>query len=198
MKQGTSSELDFQYQNSDISGQSAIPLYSVMKLDGVNNQMLFPTTGAKIVFSGDTNIYRSSSNVLKTDGNLIVNGLTASRALTTNGSNQLTSSVATAAELAFLSGVTSAVQTQLDAKMPKSGGVFTGNITVPAGTTAAPSINFSASTTTGLSAATANTLSLSTNAVERLSISSSGTVTVKNLTSAGVVCILEKLCGTAK
>jgi hypothetical protein len=44
------------------------------------------------------------------------------------------------------------------------------------------------STTTGLSA-TSNALSVSTNAVERVVVDSSGDVTVKNFTVAGVVCI---------
>ena len=50
------------------------------------------------------------------NNNVIVSGLTASKALTTNGSKQLTSSAVTDTELGYLDGVTSAVQTQLDAK----------------------------------------------------------------------------------
>lgn len=42
--------------------------------------------------------------------------LTASRALVSNGSKDLISSVTTLAELAFVNGVTSAIQTQLDSK----------------------------------------------------------------------------------
>jgi hypothetical protein len=50
------------------------------------------------------------------NNDVIVSGLTASRALTTNGSKQLTSSAVTATELGYLDGVSSAIQTQLDAK----------------------------------------------------------------------------------
>jgi hypothetical protein len=49
---------------------------------------------------------------------LIDNGLTALRAVASDASKKLVSSVTTLAELAFLSGVTSDVQTQIDAKIP--------------------------------------------------------------------------------
>jgi hypothetical protein len=44
--------------------------------------------------------------------------LTANRAVETNGSGALAASSVTATELGYLSGVTSAIQTQLDAKTP--------------------------------------------------------------------------------
>ena len=50
------------------------------------------------------------------NNDVIVSGLTASRALTANSSKQITSSAVTDTELGYLDGVTSAVQTQLDAK----------------------------------------------------------------------------------
>jgi hypothetical protein len=45
-------------------------------------------------------------------------GLTASRAVVTNGSKTLASSATTATEIGYVNGVTSAIQTQLDAKQP--------------------------------------------------------------------------------
>jgi hypothetical protein len=134
-----------------------------------------PTSASQIVFVGDTNLYRSSASVLKTDGNFIVAGLTANRALASNASDQLVSSATTDTELGFLSGVTSSVQTQIDSKIAKAGGTFTGAITLPAGSAGTPSLNFTGSTTTGLAAAVANTLSLITSGTERLKINSSGT-----------------------
>jgi hypothetical protein len=142
MKEASSSELSFQYQNSDTVGQSTIPIYTVAKLDGVNNQFQLPTAGAKIVFSGDTNLYRSSANVLKTDGNLVVGGLTANRALIANGSQQLASSATTDTELSYVAGVTSSIQPQINSKAGLAGATFTGTVTLPAGSTAAPSLNF--------------------------------------------------------
>lgn len=47
-----------------------------------------------------------------------LNGLTASRAIATTAGGILTASATTAAELAYVNGVTSAIQTQLDAKQP--------------------------------------------------------------------------------
>ena len=68
----------------------------------------------------------------------------------------------------------------------KAGDTMTGTLTHPAGTAAAPSIQFTGSTNTGISAATTNTLSFDTNGVERLNISSSG-VTIDAFSTAGVV-----------
>jgi len=54
--------------------------------------------------------------------------LTASRALETNASGLPVASAVTSTELGRLSGVTSAVQTQLDSKLNLSGGVLSGNL----------------------------------------------------------------------
>lgn len=195
-KIGTSADLAFTYTNSDTSGQAARTSYNVMQLDGFNNQVLFPTatgsslptnTVAKLVWASDTNLYRSSSNVLQTDGNLIVAGLTASRAVATDTNKQLTSSATTATELGFLSGTTSSVQTQINGKVSKSGDTMTGALTLPAGTSASPSIQFTGSTNTGITAQTPNTLSFDTNGLERMSISATGTVAISAFTSTGVV-----------
>jgi len=58
----------------------------------------------------------SAAGLATFNNNVIVSGLTASTALTANGSKQITSSAVTDTELGYLDGVTSAVQTQLDAK----------------------------------------------------------------------------------
>ena len=59
-----------------------------------------------------------------------VTGLTANRVLLSNSSGAITVSAVTNTELGYLDGVTSAIQTQLNAKLPKSGGTVTGNLTV--------------------------------------------------------------------
>ncbi len=158
-----------------------------MQLDGVNNQIQLPTAGTQIVFNSDTNLYRSAANVLKTDDNFIVGTLTPNRAVVTDpGTNQLASSITTNTELAFLSGTTSSVQTQLNAKVAKAGDTMTGTLQLPAGTTALPSLTFTGSTTTGLSASS-NNLSFSTNGAESMKISSGGTVSINGFTVPGVV-----------
>jgi hypothetical protein len=68
--------------------------------------------------------------------------LTANRAVATNGSGALVASSVTATELGYLSGVTSAIQTQLDAKTP--GMVKVGATSFTAASTASINNVFSA------------------------------------------------------
>ena len=185
-KNGASAELSFNYQNTDTIGQPAIPSFSIFELDGVNNHITLPNATTKLYFMTDTNLYRNSANLLKTDGGLIVGSLTPNRVVTTNGSNALTSSVTTSSEIGYLSGVTSAIQTQLNNKVSLSGDTMTGSLTIPAGTTGLPSLLFTGSSNTGLSAVS-NNLSFSTNGTSRMRISSGGTVSITGFTVAGVV-----------
>ncbi len=186
-KTGTTASLAFNYQNSDATGQSVIPQYTVMQLNGVSNQLQLPTAGTQIVFDGDTNLYRSAADVLKTDSNFIVGTLTPGRAVITDPStNQLESSVTTSTELSYLSGTTSSVQTQLNGKVAKAGDTMTGTLQLPAGSPTSPSLVFTGSTTSGLSASTGN-LVLSTNGVASMTISSAGVATIPTLTPTGVV-----------
>jgi hypothetical protein len=194
-KTGTDAELAFTYTNRDTSGQAERGSNTVMQLDGFNNQVEFPeatnaplptNTVARLVWAGDTNLYRSAVNTLRTDGNLVVNGLTPSRVLVSDSNNQLASSTATESDLNNLAGVTGPIQAQLDARVLKAGDTMTGALQVPAGTTSAPTIRFTGSTTTGLSA-NSDALSLSTNAAERMRISSTGTVSINQFNTAGVV-----------
>lgn len=73
------------------------------------------TTGESIQNSGV--IIDDSDNVTGVES-VTVDGLTASRVVVTNGSKTLASSAVTATELGYVGGVTSAIQTQLDAKIP--------------------------------------------------------------------------------
>ena len=68
----------------------------------------------------------------------------------------------------------------------KAGDTMTGTLVLPAGTTTLPSLTFTGSSTTGLSANSGN-LSLSTNGSEQLKISSGGTISIDGFTIAGVV-----------
>lgn len=56
--------------------------------------------------------------------------LTASRALVSNSNGKVVVSAVTATELSYLDGVTSKIQDQLDAKLPKSGGTVSGKLTL--------------------------------------------------------------------
>src|SRR6185437_9949614 len=53
---------------------------------------------------------------------------TGNRALESNGSGKIVEATTTATELGYLSGVTSAIQTQINGRLPLSGGTMSGNI----------------------------------------------------------------------
>lgn len=98
--------------------------------------------------SGNLDLGVNSSDVLTFNGEvvpagLIVNAdvdpsaaiafskmaaLTASRALVSDGSGVVSVSAATSSEVAFLSGVTSAIQAQIDGKLSLAGGTMTGDL----------------------------------------------------------------------
>jgi hypothetical protein len=80
-------------------------------------------------------------------------------------------------ELGYLDNVTSAIQTQLNAKAPSASPTFTGQIGTPSGTASAPSISPSGDTNTGLFFPAADTLAFSSNGTERMRIDSSGRTT---------------------
>lgn len=78
-----------------------------------------------------TTLTGSAKMFLDGSGNLNIAGLTASRVVATDSSKNLVSSATTGTELGYLSGVTSALQTQLDAKAPLASPTFTGTVTLP-------------------------------------------------------------------
>lgn len=78
------------------------------------NQLIMQSASATV--PGLVNNTTQTFTGTKTFDNLIDSGLTASTALTANASKQLTSSSTTDTELGYVHGVTSAIQTQLNAK----------------------------------------------------------------------------------
>ena len=72
----------------------------------------------------------------------------------------------TATELGYVDGVTSALQTQLDAKAPTANPTFTGIVTIPTGSAGSPSLTFSGDTNTGLFRPSADVLSVASNGSE--------------------------------
>jgi hypothetical protein len=87
---------------------------------------------------------------------------------------------------AFIGNVTGNVTGSASNNVLKAGDTMTGNLTLPAGTAAAPSLRFTGSTTTGFSAATTNTLVASTAGVARLTIDPSGNTTYTSNYKANV------------
>lgn len=186
LKEGTTGNLNFSYQNTDIVGQNTIVPHNVLVLDGVNNQVQTPSN-VEYLLGGDTNLYRSGSGVLKTDGTIIVGTLTPGTVVITNAStNQLSSSAVTNTELSYLSGTTSSVQTQINSKVSKTGDTMTGTLQIPSGTTTTPSLTFTGSTTSGLSCSS-NVLSLTTSSQERMKVDASGNITVNAFGTSGVL-----------
>ena len=100
--------------------------------------------------NADLGLTVNASNQLLFNGILVSSGaaLTASRALVSDGSGLVAVSSVTATELGYVSGVTSAIQTQLTARLPLAGGTMTGVLAAAAGSAAAPSVTWD--TTTGL------------------------------------------------
>ena len=87
---------------------------------GADTQVQFNDGG---VFGGDAGFVYNKNTDTATLGVLSVGavtdtGLTASRAIVTDGAKLLTSSATTATELGYVNGVTSAIQGQLNAKQP--------------------------------------------------------------------------------
>lgn len=88
---------------------------------GINHQLQYNNAGS---FGGDTAVTDGSGNLSATS--IALSNLTASRAVVSDGSKFLISSATTLAELAFVSGVTSSIQTQLNSKQA---GPLTGDVT---------------------------------------------------------------------
>lgn len=88
----------------------------------VNLENVTATT-AYASFDGSANILPGVSGVLPvSNGGTGVSSLTASRALVSDSSGKVTVSAVTSTELGYLDGVTSAIQTQLNAKAASSHG----------------------------------------------------------------------------
>lgn len=102
--------------------------------------------------------------------------LTASRALASNASGKVVVSTVTDTELGYVSGVTSAIQTQIGAKAPLASPAFTGQASFADGSAAAPSIAHTGDLNAGLFFPAADNVAVSTAGVERLRVDSSGNV----------------------
>jgi trimeric autotransporter adhesin len=70
----------------------------------------------------------------------------------------------------------------------KAGDTMTGTLVHPAGTAAAPSIQFTGSTNTGISAATANRLSFDTDGAERMAISNTDITALTRVVLTNLLC----------
>ena len=84
-------------------------------------------SGSSVSLSGN-NVWTGTNSF----GNTVTfSALTASTVPYLDASKNLTSSAVTPTELGYVSGVTSAIQTQLNAKAPTANPTFTGTVTIP-------------------------------------------------------------------
>lgn len=132
-------------QNSaDVTGPGSSTDNAIARFDGTTGKIIqnsVVTIGDTGVMAGasidaDTNTITNIENAdIKAGAGIAVNklaALTASRAVATDGSGFLTVATTTAAELEFVNGVTSAIQTQLNAKVNKAGDTMTGYLVLHA------------------------------------------------------------------
>ena len=176
--------------NNDVIGSTTVTQYTSFYVDGFNNILNFPTTSGAfppthattvLNWAGDTNLYRASAGLLQTDDQLAIGTLNASSsgfALTASSpGNVVQASPTTAAQIGYLSNVTSDIQAQLNNKLSLTGGTLTGPLTLPDGTPGEPSLNFTGFPTTGLSAED-GLLALNTANGPAITINQDGNVTI--------------------
>lgn len=186
---GSSYDLVFSYTNNDLVGQPARGPNVVMALDGLNKFIKFPlaenspNTVPKLIWASDTNLYSESAGVLKTDGGLIINGLSPNMVVTTDSSNKLVSSSITEVQLGYLSSLTGYIQPQINTKVLLAGDTMTGALVLPAGSESNPSLQFSGSTNTGLSSQSTGTLVFSVQGVDKMRITDDGSLYLGSYTS---------------
>ena len=152
------------------------------------------TTGAN-VGSGAGQVYQGKSGVTLnfrtllagTHVNITNNANDITLATDATNANTASTIVARDASGNFSAGtITANLTGSASNNVLKAGDTMTGALQLPAGVASAPSLVFTGSTTTGLSASVADVLSFDISGVEQMKLSSSG-LTIDEFTTAGVV-----------
>lgn len=133
--------------------------------------------------------------------------IVANRAMITNSIHTLAASTTTDTELGYVSGVTSAIQTQLNTKFPSAGGTITGNSSITASNGSGLSFTVNNTNATGLGAgyysitpvadwyngilgspgATNYSIYDVTHSLARLTVSNAGVIGIPGLTASQAV-----------
>jgi hypothetical protein len=139
-----------------------------------------PTITTLSVAKGGTNsgTALNDNRIMQSSSGSIIEAaaITASRALVSDANGIPTHTSVTTTELGYLSGVTSAIQTQISDKVAKAGDTLTGPLLEAAGSASAPSYSFSGDANTGIYSAGADTLNIATGGTHRATFDSSGYV----------------------
>jgi hypothetical protein len=166
---GSAQITDGQVADADISGTAAI---ATSKLSGGVTSISGHGLGALATLSTV-----STSEI--TDGTIANADISATAAI---DSSKIANGSVSSTEFQYLDGVTSSIQTQLDAKASAASPTFTGTISSPLGSAAAPSYSFTGDSNTGVWSSGADTVSVSTAGSERLRVTSTGNVGIGTTT----------------
>jgi hypothetical protein len=151
--------------DADISGTAAI---ATSKLSGALTAVSGHGLGSLATLSAV-----STSEI--TDGTITNADIAATAAI---DASKVANGSVSSTEFQYLDGLTSSVQTQLDAKASAANPTFTGAITADSGSAAAPPYSFTGDSNTGVWSSGADTVNLSTGGSERLRVTSTGNVGV--------------------
>jgi hypothetical protein len=144
--QGASGQNIAVFKNSGGSNVATINSSGVLTLTTTPTIPITDSTGKYTTAQVNAALMQIAGGTMTLDGNktftnaLTLSSTTASRALVTDASKKTVSSVVTATELAYLSGTTSAIQTQINTKtgnliLTKTFEASTGSFTIPTGVT---------------------------------------------------------------
>jgi hypothetical protein len=160
----TSSDIaDATIADADVSGTAAI---ATSKLSGALTAISGHGLGALATLS-------TVSTTEITDGTIANADIAATAAI---DASKVANGSVSSTEFQYLDGVTSSVQTQLDAKASAANPTFTGAISSALGSVSAPSYSFTGDSNTGVWSSAADTVNVSTAGSERLRITSGGNI----------------------
>jgi hypothetical protein len=166
---GSAQITDSSIADADISGTAAI---ATSKLSGALTAVSGHGLGSLAALSAV-----SSTEI--TDGTITNADISATAAI---DSSKIANGSVSSTEFQYLDGVTSSIQTQLDAKASAASPTFTGAIASALGSAAAPSYSFTGDSNTGVWSSGADTVNVSTAGSERLRVTSTGNVGIGTTT----------------
>ena len=149
---------------SNASGKVAVSAVTDTELgylDGVTSAVQTQINGKQATITGAASSITSSN-------------LTALRSLYSDASGKVAASSITATELSYLGGVTSAIQTQINAKAPTASPTFTGTATIPTANVTTVDLGDWTITQSG------SDLKFAYQGTNRLKLSSAGALTVED------------------